>query len=82
MKVGETLLKILLNLNKMTEKELWKLIKSNDYRVWSIAKHRSAVALTELVENKRALAVEFIKLTEETGDQYYESLANELLYDA
>ena len=66
----------------MTEKELWKLIKSNDYRVWSIAKHRSAVALTEMVENKRALAAEFIKLTEETGDQYYKSLAKELLNDA
>ena len=66
----------------MTEKELWKLIKSNDYRVWSIAKHRSAVALTEMVENKRALAVEFIKLTEETGDEYYKSLAKELLSDA
>ena len=66
----------------MTEKELWKLIKSNDYRVWSIAKHRSAVALTEIVEDKKALADEFIKLTEETGDQYYKSLANELLDDA
>lgn len=66
----------------MTEKELWKLIKSNDYRVWSIAKHRSAVALTEMVENKRALAAEFIKLTEETGDQYYKSLSKELLNDA
>jgi len=66
----------------MTEKELWKLIKSNDYRVWSIAKHRSAVALTEIVEDKEALAGEFIKLTEETGDQYYKSLANELLDDA
>ena len=39
----------------MTEKELWKLIKSNDYKVWSIAKHRSAVALTEIVEDKEAL---------------------------
>jgi len=66
----------------MTEKELWKLIRSNDYRVWSIAKHRSAVALTEIVEDKEALADEFIKLTEETGDQYYKSLANELLDDA
>lgn len=66
----------------MTEKELWKLIKSNDYRVWSIAKHRSAVALIEIVEDKEALADEFIKLTEETGDQYYKSLANELLDDA
>lgn len=66
----------------MTEKELLKLIKSNDYRVWSIAKHRSAVALTEMVENKKALAAEFIKLTEETGDQYYKSLAKELLNDA
>jgi len=66
----------------MTEKELWKLIRSNDYRVWSIAKHRSAVALTEIVEDKEALADEFIKLTEETGDQYYRSLANELLDDA
>lgn len=66
----------------MTEKELWKLIKSSDYRVWSIAKHRSAVALTEMVENKRALAAEFIKLTEETGDQYYKSLSKELLNDA
>ena len=66
----------------MTEKELWKLIKSNDYRVWSIAKHRSAAALTEIVEDKEALADEFIKLTEETGDQYYKSLANELLDDA
>jgi len=66
----------------MTEKELWKLIRSNDYKVWSIAKHRSAVALTEMVENKKALAAEFIKLTEETGDQYYKSLAKELLNDA
>ena len=66
----------------MTEKELWKLIRSNDYRVWSIAKHRSAAALTEIVEDKEALADEFIKLTEETGDQYYKSLANELLDDA
>ncbi len=66
----------------MTERELWKLIRSNDYRVWSIAKHRSAVALTEIVEDKGALADEFIKLTEETGDQYYKSLANELLDDA
>ena len=66
----------------MTEKELWKLIRSNDYRVWSIAKHRSAVALTEIVEDKEALASEFIKLTEETGDQYYKSLAKELLNDA
>ena len=66
----------------MTEKELWKLIRSNDYRVWSIAKHRSAVALTEMVEDKEALADEFVKLTEETGDQYYKSLANELLDDA
>ncbi len=65
----------------MTEKELWKLIRSNDYRVWSIAKHRSAVALTEIVEDKKALADEFIKLTEETGDQFYKSLANELLDD-
>jgi len=66
----------------MTEKELWKLIKSNDYRVWSIAKHRSAVALTEIVEDKEALANDFFKLTEETGDQYYKSLANKLLDDA
>jgi hypothetical protein len=66
----------------MTEKELWKLIKSNDYRVWSIAKHRSAIALTEIVEDKEVLANDFFKLTEETGDQYYKSLANELLDDA
>ncbi len=66
----------------MTERELWKLIRSNDYRVWSIAKHRSAVALTEIVEDKEVLADEFLKLPEETGDQYYKSLANELLDDA
>ena len=66
----------------MTERELWKLIRSNDYRVWSLAKHRSAVALTEMVEDKGKLAEQFIELTNETGDQYYASLAKELLNDA
>lgn len=65
----------------MTEKELWKLIRSNDYRVWSVAKHRSAVALTEMVEDKGKLAEQFIELTNETGDQYYMGLAKELSND-
>jgi hypothetical protein len=65
----------------MSEKEHWKLIRSNDYRVWSIAKHRSAVALMEMVEDKQQLAREFIQLTKETKDQYYMSLAKEILND-
>ena len=50
--------------------------------MWSIAKHRSAVALMEIVEDKKQLAEEFIQITKETGDQYYMSLAKEILNDA
>jgi hypothetical protein len=66
----------------MSKEEHWKLINSNDHRVWSIAKHRSAVALMEIVEDKKQLAEEFIQITKETGDQYYMSLAKEILNDA
>lgn len=63
----------------MSEKEHWKLINTTDYRVWSIAKHRSAEALVDIVEDKGKLAEQFIQLTKDTGDRYYIELAKRIL---
>ena len=62
----------------MTEREHWNLINSNDYRVWSVAKHRSAEALVEMTDNKEELADRFLKLYQDTGDYYYASLSKKL----
>jgi hypothetical protein len=62
----------------MTEREHWKLINSNDYRVWSVAKHRSAEALAEMTEDSTGLADKFWKLYQDTGDYYYASLSKKL----
>jgi hypothetical protein len=62
----------------MSEKEHWKLINSTDHRVWSLAKHRSADALMDIVEDKIKLSEQFEQLTKETGDRYYIELAKTL----
>jgi hypothetical protein len=63
----------------MSEKEYWKLINSNDSRVWSIAKHRSADMILDIVEDKIKLAEQFEQLTKETGDRYYIELAKSII---
>ena len=62
----------------MTERVHWNLINSNDYRVWAVAKHRSAEALVEMTDNKEELADRFWKLYQDTGDYYYASLSKKL----
>ena len=65
----------------MEEQDHWDLINSTDPRVWSIAKHRSAVALTEEVEDKGKLADDLWKVFLETNDRYYAELSKQLKED-
>lgn len=60
------------------EKWHWDLINSKDTRVWKIAKHRSAEALVDLVEDKGRLANQLWEVFIDTGDRYYAELSKKL----